>query len=54
MPGVLVHIPSGVLKLMMGERAEMLLANQQVMSDKVQAIGYNYIHRDFSSIFKQK
>ena len=54
MPGVLVHIPSGVLKLMMGERAEMLLANQKVMSDKVQATGYCFINPDFSSIFQQE
>ena len=52
--GVLVRIPSGVLKLIMGERAEMLLANQKVMSDKVQATGYRFIHPDFRSIFKQE
>ena len=52
--GVLVRIPPGVLKLIMGERAEMLLANQKVMSDKVQATGYRFIHPDFRSIFKQE
>ena len=50
--GILLPVPSFVLKLMTGEMSEMLLTGQRVKSEKIEKAGYQFKFSDLKSALK--
>ncbi len=47
------HIPSFVMKMILGEKAEIVLHGQRVSCEKIRLAGFNYVHTDLDKVLTE-
>lgn len=48
-----IHIPSFVMKMILGEKAAIVLEGQRVSSEKIRLAGFKYVHTDLNKVLSE-
>ena len=48
-----IRIPSFVMKMILGEKAAIVLEGQRVSSEKIRLAGFNYVHTDLNKVLSE-